>query len=525
MFSFVFYSCQKDEFTERKDNGKPSNQLNVKKLNGKQISSNQNLLNDLKEVIALKNQLSPQQGARLVYDNQYEVWIDTTFATYIEDPERHISSYNFLIKTDTFENPFVENLLMLYKDGIYEQSYIVQYGFTEEELMNFREESPPQTETTIIPFEYNQYIATETENKCSAVLICNDLIDYTSGTPHNGQLHGISADGTCMVSSCSYQSSGWYISGWQCNYATSCGGGDGGDPTGPDDGGDGGGSGGDGDDNPGDNWDPTDPNNHGNGGIIGAPTIVLNPEPEENFDENCEELNKLIASNPNNNPYVDGVDKKKPRLALINIDDNLNSNFEHGYALDNIGNYPSYGSLATLQPPSTDNHVYFPVRAYRYGTIHTHPDHKPWIPMFSADDMYSLVRFKENYSLGNPAGDALFVSILVVRQGYDTMTYAIKIEDPDKLDNLNNYRNTEDDDIKWERFELYIQDYYEENANGMNGSATQYQKAFLSLVEELDLGISLYKMNNYDPRTNQMETWENLTLKEDGNAQAIPCNN
>lgn len=517
MLTLTFYSCQKDEFVDSTSNNNTLDRFEVETVSGKQIKNHQSL-----QKIFLgfgyytKEKSTTHKG---VYNNENNFSIDTTFGILIKDLEKNLYSYNFEITRDTIQNN-VENLVIVFDATNQYQTFMVDYGFTKKDYQTYSENNMPiSADATIRPIHFNiEELNIDLANKCTGTTYeCYESYDWGIDDPGtHGQVVGHDEH--------EHWTSGWVLTGISCGYVSCSGGSEAGDGfyiPGSGGSGGGGGSSNGGDDN---DFDPTDPNNHGNGGFVGAPVIVLNPEKDESFEDNCEELKKLIANSTNSNPYINGNDKKKPRLAIINIDSHLSSNFEHGYALDNIGDYPVYGSLATLQPPTADNHVYFPVRAYRYGTIHTHPDHKPWIPMFSADDMYSLVRFKENYNLGNPAGDALFVSILVVRQGYQTMTYAIKIEDPVKLlANLNKHKLTKK---KWRNFEEDIQKYYMENANGINGSATQYQKAFLSLVEEFDLGISLYKMKPYDQRNNQMETWENLALSKDkSDVNKSPCNN
>ncbi len=246
-------------------------------------------------------------------------------------------------------------------------------------------------------------------------------------------------------------------------------------------------------------------------------------------DKNCEELGKLMnnpaTTAPQNNPNIIG-NHKSTRIAILNCASQLGSNFEHGYGFYNKNNFPQYGPYAHNIPAAEDNHVHFPGNSVQYGTVHSHPDNGVRIPMFSHDDLYSLLQIKNQYGIGSMTpdfGDATFVCVLVVSQGAQTYTYAIKIEDPIKLLNLNDYKTT---NKKWKRFGDIIRNKYIDDANGVNGSATEYQKAFLNLVKDLDLGISLYKMKPNDlSNPNELETWEKLSLNSNGTlANSIPCN-
>lgn len=122
-----------------------------------------------------------------------------------------------------------------------------------------------------------------------------------------------------------------------------------------------------------------------------------------------------------------------------------------------------------------------------------------------------------------PNGFAVFVSILVIKQGDETNVYAIKIEDLSKLGSLRSKRQSQ---RVWDKYGEKLDKKYTEEADGISGSDSQYQKAFLKFVRDEDLGISLYQMipNNPDDPT-QLETWKKLTLSEDeSNIVPTPCN-
>ncbi len=254
--------------------------------------------------------------------------------------------------------------------------------------------------------------------------------------------------------------------------------------------------------------------------------IVKNPTPPTP----CDELNKL-TKNPNypTHPFMDSNDKRI-RTAIINMSDELSTSSEAGYAFYNQGNYPEYGPYANYTQPSGNNHVYFPNRTYQFGTIHTHPT-VGHIPMFSHDDIYSLLSIAEYYNSGplavyNTSGNDLFVCIMVVEIGTSTYTYAIKIDDITKLQALNNiHPNGNGTDTTWDDFGENLKEYYVNRADGANGSPSQYEKTFLQFIQDQDLGVSLYEMEQTGFGTpNVQENWTKLELDGNDPPKEIPCN-
>ncbi|RKE99026.1 hypothetical protein [Ichthyenterobacterium magnum] len=205
----------------------------------------------------------------------------------------------------------------------------------------------------------------------------------------------------------------------------------------------------------------------------------------------------------------------------------LDGNWEYGFGFYNRGNYPEYGAYAHHFPAVENQHVYFPLHPFQFGTVHIHPDNGKAIPMFSHDDLYSVLKIRDVYTANtflnnnNLNGDALFVSVLVVIQNDIKHTYAIKIDDISKLRSLEALKANEEDWIDFgnEMSEAYAGD----DGDGTNGSAYEYQVALLKFIEDNDLGVSLYEMNQTNPGPNVAETWDKLTLS---NTTVIktPCN-
>lgn len=295
---------------------------------------------------------------------------------------------------------------------------------------------------------------------------------------------------------------------------------------------------------------PDDPNPNGGTDTNEEPdddfaTAIYLDEFDASHDENCTELNKLTSPPPpgTTNPYTVDNSEHDPtgentntRIAITNISSQLVNNYEYGYGLYNRGDFPTYGSYAHYVPASDDDHVYFPARQDQFGTLHTHPANSTRIPMFSHDDIYTLLSVKNNYGsfqmANTPNGNAVFVSVLVVRQGGQTRTYAIKIEDITKLQQLQAIWDdkgdaNEDGIYEYKNFESRLEKAYINDSNGVNGSANSYQKTFLNFVKDENLGVSLYEMVQINPGTPDVaETWKKLTLDSNSpdGIKKTPCN-
>ncbi len=281
-------------------------------------------------------------------------------------------------------------------------------------------------------------------------------------------------------------------------------------------------------------------------------TIILTPKSNDKtvHEKNCEELNKLTSPPVYNspNPFLDDNNttsnplglNTSPRLAIINSDNGLLNDVETGYSLYNAGNFQKYGPYAHYESADGETHeIEFGNRVFQFGAIHTHPSSntlKQWIPMFSLDDIYSVLRFRNLYSSLpllndiNTNGDALFTNILIVELDDEVHTYAIKIDDISKFQQLEAIYNDQGD-LNGDGIDEYkelndeLRDTYIEDANNISGTATQYQKALLNFISNNDLGISLYQMEQLNEGTPQVtESWKRINLGLDGNlAESTPC--
>ena len=215
--------------------------------------------------------------------------------------------------------------------------------------------------------------------------------------------------------------------------------------------------------------------------------------------------------------------------AIADLKDDLDEASEEGYTFRHNSNLDQL--LAKVSSNNTgEGYCNYPIAANVYGGIHlhvdnTHPDlESDYEPMFSHQDIKDLLEFTENYSNPtNPPSNSLFVHMLVSYQG----TYAIKIKDLTKLQHLNTIWNNKDDKKDFERFLDSAYRKYTDNFGNPNGTAKQYQIAFLRHINlKYDLGISLFKTK--EDTNGEPIGWEELTLVDGDTAnpdvEKKPCN-
>ena len=276
----------------------------------------------------------------------------------------------------------------------------------------------------------------------------------------------------------------------------------------------------------------TPPNDSGNNNpIVTAPVLELEEE-EAPKKTPCEELKKL-TKNPNYNavnPYM-GSNDKRIRTAIINMPNEITPTSEAGYSFIGTTNNQSYGPYANFLSPDASNHVYFNLHYLMYGYIHTHPNDGKHIPMFSLDDIYTLLEIAENFNANGPtglntSGNDLFTAIMVSKIGGVAYTYAIKIDDISKLQELKKLHPKGNGSfIKWERYGDRLNEKYKDDADGANGTQAQYEKTLLEFLKDEDLGVSLYQMEQVNFGTpNVYEIWKKVELNGDNPPKKTPCN-
>ena len=149
----------------------------------------------------------------------------------------------------------------------------------------------------------------------------------------------------------------------------------------------------------------------------------------------------------------------------------------------------SLNAYASPTNNNSYNKVRYPNFPNIFGGIYTHQDNNKIIPMFSPDDIKSLIEFSQNYNNGNTVDKSLFVHILVGSMG----NYTNKIDDLKKLQVIVNIFADEKDAngdgvdelrILYRRYDNLFDKYYDEMTSQFIGSDTNFQIAFLEFITE-----------------------------------------
>ncbi|QNK77762.1 hypothetical protein H7F37_01335 [Winogradskyella sp. PAMC22761] len=528
----------------------PALAFKLKVINKAEVTKNKNvnaIIDAFPKVNDISDSSTNLQG-RSTYIEAYDFYVDDETVNYVTYGS--YDSYTFAIHRSQ-DNGLVENLVLSKQvDGSYKAS-ITSYNLSEAEKQAIKAGNTPLdiAQKTSVSSMMSRESVGEPCYEAQSITIISPS-DFSASHTIN-----IQAEVPCPTDD---SNDGF----WDDDGDTS-GGGGGGVGGNPDTGSDpfggllGGGNGiGDGTGNP-NQTDPNDPDTtdpddtqdclelDAEGNCMDDATAILITENNSTgADDPCFQLKRLTSppayseTNPytqSSSPYNTNGKNTKPRLALINIDNELSSNWEHGFGFYNRGNYPKHGPYAQHIPSKNQKNVIFPQQPYQYGTVHTHPINDVAIPMFSAEDLYSLLSVRNYYTNNslqeyNTAGDNLFVTALVVKQNGVTHTYAIKIEDISKLQSLqalwDDSKDSNNDGIdEWKDFSDKIDGMYSEGADNINSEGAVYQKIFLEIVRDLDLGIGLYEMEaTGDQPPLPLEKWKKLTLNTNNQVAATPCN-
>lgn len=77
---------------------------------------------------------------------------------------------------------------------------------------------------------------------------------------------------------------------------------------------------------------------------------------------------------------------------------------------------------------------------------------------------------------------------------------------------------------KWNKFGEKLRDRYMNSPDGKNASANYLQAELLKFINEYDLGISLYQMEQTGKGTSYVaENWKKLELDGKGSVKKLPC--
>lgn len=123
-------SCTEDLYKEDTFT-KENLEFIIKKVNFHEISLNKKLVEKLRKLNSKKEKNKNENG-KIVYSSEYNFYLDTDFATYIED-EYGNHSYTFPIIRDSTQY-LLENLIIRLNTNNSYSAYLIQYNITENEL-------------------------------------------------------------------------------------------------------------------------------------------------------------------------------------------------------------------------------------------------------------------------------------------------------------------------------------------------------------------------------------------------------
>lgn len=172
-----FYSCEKDLYEDQNYQSKIQQQVSVKKISYKKFKSNRKAVEELKSALAKKNPLA--LNSRVVYDEEFEMYVDTTNIIVNETPESETITMSVLSEEDLTK---VENLiLVLTDDGSY-KAFISEYTLTQTQIDIL---ASGGTLDNVIPTSITDL---DTSSKMSVSSNCVDVssVTYSTCTDANG---------------------------------------------------------------------------------------------------------------------------------------------------------------------------------------------------------------------------------------------------------------------------------------------------------------------------------------------------
>lgn len=518
---FLVSSCEKD-YNINDINSHQKSGFIISNVSSKDIQKNPILMTKINVIKERNDNLSNSEN-KIVYSADHGFTILTDYGKYIEDLESGTHSYSFPLIRDNPTDNKVENLLLNSNQENGYDSYIVKYGFTKNEYSSLDTISINKQETTITPIDFDTSVLDD-EVFSKAIYTCEETWEFINSIEHNGELHGISADGSCMVNGCNYGESVWVLTGITCGYSVIQSGNTDGSPIddNPTGGNGGGGFGSSGTSDPGP--DPTDPNNHGEN-IVTTPAL---PSDDLNINhlthgKNCEKLHDFSTSPCSQNEFI----------SQENDVDNMN---ESGFIIRANPNNSCDFTTHPVQSQSTCSEMRIsPNNALIYSIMHVHANgcgSNGVFPMFGPGDLFALYSMSQNYSPEFVPDLEFDNSIFTVYMTVEGFHYAIKIEDIQKLNQMGNIINDEDKIKRFRRKIIYR--YEKANGNSSNVSPPTQVQLAVALLKfmniDYDLGISLYRTShddiNFDPTLpldEQTSNWEQLTINENNNLQTTKC--
>lgn len=133
--TLLFINCEKEEETYSNSIKNHHSKEKIKRIYKDEIFQNQKLLRDIDNV---NQSIKNNKNSKTIYSSDFDFYIDTDFATYIENEDGTYHSYTFTIIRQN-QNTNLENLVFsLNPDGSY-KTVIVSYDLTLQEKIKISE--------------------------------------------------------------------------------------------------------------------------------------------------------------------------------------------------------------------------------------------------------------------------------------------------------------------------------------------------------------------------------------------------
>ena len=449
-------------------------------------SSLDKLLGESKFLTAYNKVYANREKSRTVMEDQYNFTIVPHGAKIIDDGNK--TSYTFKITREVSNPNYFENLVINVDSLGQPSAYILKYTPSEPIHSSSHHSFMFKGDIDLMPINYNvSQMGKDIVCHTATVMMCNEAnsgntvgVEHVRGVNCNNSnfLYGVTTT-TCDVvggGGSFGAGAGQYTGGNNTGGQTGSGGGGDETPT-------------DGSSNPPSNC-PRCPN------IITVPVEEIDTENTQPSKTPCGHLQNLVKTKPVQDSFKT-LDNRKYQSA------------EWGFG------FQTFSASGTIMPPSvlqsshTDPNkldMSTAIGGNFIGASHTHPiSSSGYYPMFSLDDIEYLFNVSRKHNTnGQPKDYSIYVLTLTVPSG----VFAIKIKDPLKFyTNFNQKRKLIKDIIQTE---------YEKLKPG--GNMDKFKLAFLDVVNELDLGISLYEA------TEDLTQWNELERGSDKNKPiAKPC--
>jgi hypothetical protein len=490
--------CEQDDgYIQTQNEEQNGSRYKIEIIGKEKVNSNTPLSNKLKSLMPKKvEKKSTSTSGREIYSSEYGMTVNTDYVKFIEDVTTGYHSYNFPVYLDSLQDGTLRNLILSLNPNGYYDAFIVDYGILISDLTNSNQNIYPTSNATMHSIDFD----------ASAVIAAKKDYPHYECTFEWGPEHWQHPCYEENAADCITQD----LISWECIVVSGGGSGSPGDTsndgTNSSNGGSGldsntGGGGGGGTQNPENpDYDPTDPDVHGNGGqpVLTAP-VFEEPEQEEEED-NCNDLHEKSTS-----AFLTSE--------FLHLGNEVNANIEKGYALKASNGVAGFDTEYD-QAEGDSRKIIFQPHALIFAIMHTHPTGADAEPMFGPGDLKTLHDMYQNFN--PPPSYTYNTSIFTVYMVIDGYVYAIKVDDVAAFEASQNiFYDVE----KYRDFESSLESLYDdsENTNNHNNLA----KVLLGIIEDLNLGISIYRSPEEDignnpqvPNTEQTSNWTKLGLAD-----------